>query len=90
MTELARWIEDGIQLALNADRPVGFSSNVFTQSATDKTIVQFDAYNVYAMFIPYSSQGVDPPGNRLYDHPDKLKSFLPASLLTDEEVRHEL
>jgi len=71
MTDLARWIEDGIQLALTADRP-------------------FDAYNVYAMFIPYSRHGVDPPGNRLYDHPDKLKLFLPASLLTDEEVRHEL
>ncbi|KAF9515329.1 hypothetical protein BS47DRAFT_1361056 [Hydnum rufescens UP504] len=28
MTELARWIEDGIQWALNAGGPVGFSSNV--------------------------------------------------------------
>ncbi|KAF9515322.1 hypothetical protein BS47DRAFT_1342017 [Hydnum rufescens UP504] len=52
--------------------------------------IRFQAYDVYSMFIPYSREGVDPPGNRLYDHPDKLKLFCPASLLTDEEVRHEL
>ncbi|KAF9515320.1 hypothetical protein BS47DRAFT_1342010 [Hydnum rufescens UP504] len=69
MTELARWIEDGIQLALN-------------------TILQFYAYNVYKMFIPYSRKGVDPPGNRLCYHLDK--SIIFDSLLTDGEVRHEL
>ncbi|KAF9515328.1 hypothetical protein BS47DRAFT_1342041 [Hydnum rufescens UP504] len=84
------WIEDGIQLAVNADEEVGFSSNVLLPSATDKTIVQFYAYDVYRMFIPYSRQGVEPPENLLYDHPDKLKSFISGPLLTDGEVRQEL
>ncbi|KAF9515331.1 hypothetical protein BS47DRAFT_792169 [Hydnum rufescens UP504] len=55
--------------------------------------IYFNVYHVYRMFIPYSRQGVDPPGNRLYHHhPDKDKWQLstPASLLTDGEVRHEL
>ncbi|KAF9503069.1 hypothetical protein BS47DRAFT_1356462 [Hydnum rufescens UP504] len=71
MSDLARWIEDGIQLALNADE-------------------EFYAYDVYRMFIPHSRQGVEPPGNLLYDHPDKLKSFISGPLLTDGEVRQEL
>jgi len=71
MTDLAKWIEDGIQLALNADE-------------------KFFIYAVYKIFIPYSRQGLDPPGNQLYDHPGKLHSFISDSLLTDGEVRHEL
>ncbi|KAF9505062.1 hypothetical protein BS47DRAFT_579321 [Hydnum rufescens UP504] len=75
MSDLARRIEDGIQLALNADKPF--------------PIVQLYTYGVYRMFIPYSRQGVDPTGNQPYDHPDKLKR-IESSVLTDGEVRHEL
>ncbi|KAF9509392.1 hypothetical protein BS47DRAFT_1349259 [Hydnum rufescens UP504] len=59
------------------------------QSMSDLARQIEDAYDVYAMFLPYSRQAVDPPGNRLYDHSDKLKAFI-HHLLTDEEVRHEL
>ncbi|KAF9503071.1 hypothetical protein BS47DRAFT_894623 [Hydnum rufescens UP504] len=90
MTELARWIEDGIQWALNAGGPVGFSSNVFLQSPTDKRIVQFFVSQVHERFVLYSREGVEPPRNRLYDHLDKLKGSVFGGLLTDGEVRHEL
>ncbi|KAF9506459.1 hypothetical protein BS47DRAFT_1352731, partial [Hydnum rufescens UP504] len=36
----------------------------------------FRSYDVYTMFLPYSRQGVDPPGNQLYGRLDKWKAFI--------------
>ncbi|KAF9515318.1 hypothetical protein BS47DRAFT_791368 [Hydnum rufescens UP504] len=87
MTDLATLIEARVQLA--PDRPVGFSSNVFIQSTTDKTIPQFHTYELYNMIVSSSRRVVDPLGSRLYG--DAAKWNLDQTfILTDEDIRHEI